>query len=189
MIKLDTESKSYTELTAWAEDVVKFAKINIGDKNRKRKDPKTGKIKRRKIDASGNLRRSIKYKLSTNKNSINFGVSGASYADVVESGRRKGKFIPLDPLVKWIRKKPVRLRSEDNKFIKMTDSNVRQFARNISKKAQKYGTSPTHFLRDAVEMAESKHRELFREAVEEDVRTQVTILVKNLERLGIKRQL
>ena len=188
MIKLDTSSKSYVALTNWAEDIVKFARINLGDKSRKRKNNRTGKYKARKIDSSGALRKSLDFKLNTNKNSISFQLSGLDYADVVDGGRKKGKGIPLKPLEKWIRKKPIKLRNKDNKFIKMTDKAVERFAGFVSFNAKKYGISPSHFLRDAIVTADNKHEQLFIDEITKDVAYNYELILKDLQKSSIKKR-
>jgi hypothetical protein len=172
-------------LNAWGADIVKFAKINIGDKNRKRKSTLTGKTRKGKIDSSGKLRKSIDYELKVNPNSFGFTIVGEDYADVVDGGRRKGKGIPIAPLLKWVAQKPIRLR-KDNKFIKMTDANKKAFAGFVSWKAKKYGIAPTHFLRDAVRDAGKKHEgELF-DAYFKDVEQSIDFIINQLQANRIK---
>jgi hypothetical protein len=154
--------------------------ININDRNRRKKSTLTGRYKKGKIDSSGALRNSIEYKLKVNENSFGFEVSGLDYADVVDGGRRKGKGIPLVPLLKWIKQKPIRLR-ENGQFIKMTPAKIRNFAGFVSWKAKKFGIAPTNFLLDAVTDAGNKHKEALTDALFKDVEQSATFIIKQLQ--------
>lgn len=174
--KLETEEA----LNAWGVDIVKFARINLGDRNRPKKSTLTGKVRKGKINFSGDLSESLDYNLKVSKNSFGFQISGLDYADVVDGGRRKGKGIPLAPLIHWVEKKPIRLR-KDNKFIKMTDENRKAFAGFVSWKAKKYGIAPTNFLRDAVEDASKKHEADLTEALFKDIEQATTSIIRQLQ--------
>lgn len=189
MIKLDANTQSYTALTEWAEDTIKFARINLGDRNRKKQNARTGKFRKGKINASGDLSKSLGYKLNTNKNSIKFGITGLPYADVVDGGRKKGKGIPLAPLKKWVKKKPIRLRNKDGAFVKMTEARINNFVGAVSFNAKKYGIKPTNFLKEALEDSTNKHEALFTTALSGDFEQQIEQIIADFqERSKAKRE-
>lgn len=167
-------------LNAWGADIVKFAKINIGDKNRRKKSTLTGRYRKGKIDSTGTLRNSLEHILKVSDNSFGFEITGADYADVVDGGRKKGKGIPITPLLKWVKAKPIRLR-KDGQFIKMTPQKKRDFARFVSWKAKKYGINPTNFLKDAVEDASNKHKDNLLDSLFKDTEQAVRFVVKQLQ--------
>lgn len=70
----------------------------------------------------------------------------ASYAESVEFGRNPGSMPPVDPLVKWVRRKlGVRNLQE-----------AQSIAWAISKSIKKRGIAPVRFLRNAIEATEAE---------------------------------
>lgn len=148
-------------------DIEKFARINIGRKRKRR--GRRGSYNS-PIDSTGRLRKGFKI-----KDSITSGLSAQlelvldnkvkDYFFVVNDGRRKGaKQPPMEAILEWIRKKPIRMRGSDGKFIRMTDTKQRQLAYLIGRSMAKHGTKPTHFFDEAVEQAFEKHESKIIEA-------------------------
>ena len=119
-------NKENTEevLNAWGADIVKFAKINIGDRSRTRKSKTTGKIRKGKIDSSGNLRNSLDHNFKVNKNSFSMAVTGADYALDVDTGAKRKTTV--SEVKAWMKRKPVRLTSKKG-FVKMTPARINNF--------------------------------------------------------------
>ncbi len=170
-------------LNAWGADIVKFAKINIGDKNRKRKSKMTGKTRRGRIDSSGNLRKSLGHKLVVNKNSFGFQVLGADYAIDIDQGNKRKT--TEQQLKSWFKNKPIRLR-QDNKFIKMTDAKKLSFRKFVAWKVSNIGSDKTLFLTDAIRDASKKHEGEIAPAYFKDVEQSIDFIINQLQANRIK---
>lgn len=106
-------------------------------------------------EASGSLRKSLEFKMG--KDTISFG-SPLPYAAFVHFGvngtdKKHGsqysygsKQPPIDPILKWLKVKPVRLRDEDGKFIKQTDSKMRGRAFVIARALRRNGMAGIKFF-------------------------------------------
>lgn len=149
-------NKENTEelLDSWGADIVKFAKININDRNRKRKSKITGKMRKGKIDSTGNLRNSLDYDVEVFKNSFGFVVNGADYADDIDKGTRRKTSV--NAVKSWMKAKPVRLTSSKG-FIKMTPARIENFAKFVAWKVSTIGSDRTNFLTDAIKDASNKY--------------------------------
>lgn len=159
-------------LQDFADNVVRLTKINLGKTYTARRA--NGKSYRKRIDSSGNLRRSVDANVRLRDDDGRF-VKGfvvfemLEYGIWVDKGRKKGKGIPLAPLEKWIKQKPLRIRDkETGSFIKSTPSKVRGLAYVISMNAKKHGIKPTNFFKDAYESQEEKFYNQLQEAVAEN---------------------
>ena len=129
-------------LNEFGREVVKLAKINIGA-------TRTVNGKRRRIDSSGKLRKSINYSLKTHKNSFSFFIEMEDYGEWVDKGRKPGKGIPKDALFKWIKTKPIRVRDlKTNSFVKQTESRIKSLAFLINRKIKEEGIAATNFLKE-----------------------------------------
>jgi len=131
-------------LDEFGERVTKLAKINVGA-------TRTVNGKRRKIDNSGKLRNSIKYNASVSKSgkSFQFDISMEDYGENVDRGRKPGKGIPVNELLKWIKSKPIRLRdTKTNSFVKQTESRINSLAFLINRKIKEKGIAAANFLSD-----------------------------------------
>jgi hypothetical protein len=83
--------------------------------------------------------------------SFSLGVTGNSYGEKVDEGTKQ---VPdVDELVDWIKSKPVRLRDARGKFITRSDAAIRTIAGLIRRKIRTYGSEPTNFIGDAIEIA------------------------------------
>lgn len=77
--------------------------------------------------------------------------STESYAKWVHDGRPPGKKPPIDPILKWMAKKPLRIRDKKTgMFVTMTDKRKRSTAFAIATNIGKYGTRATKFMERAV---------------------------------------
>jgi len=131
-------------LDEFGERVTKLARINVGA-------TRTVNGKRRKIDNSGKLRNSIKYNVNVSKSgkSFAFDISMEDYGENVDKGRKPGKGIPVNELLKWIKSKPIRVRDlKTNSFVKQTESRINSLAFLINRKIKEKGIAATNFLSD-----------------------------------------
>lgn len=142
--------------------LIKLLKIEIG-RNRQRSYAPTkafpnGRTINKPIDSTGSLANSLKAqmtKVRLNKSisggSFSLGVTGNSYGEKVDEGTKQ---VPdVDELVDWIKSKPVRLRDARGKFITRSDAAIRTIAGLIRRKIRTYGSQPTNFIGDAIEIA------------------------------------
>ena len=140
----------------FAQNVVEEAQRNIGTSARKfgirakwpggrlssfRKRPFRGRI-----EASGNLRNSLKYAI----NDYTVVFTMAHYGQWVDQGRKPGKGMPVKELQKWIRIKPIKPRDlKTNKWIKATPAAINTLSYLINRKIKTFGIAPTYFFSDA----------------------------------------
>lgn len=165
-------------LNAWGADIVKFAKININDRNRTRKSKITGKVRKGKIDSSGSLRNSLDTDIVVNKNSFGFKVVGEDYANDIDLGTKRNTSI--NQVKKWMKQKPVRLTGSKG-FIKMTPARIENFAKFVSWKVSNIGSDATYFLTDAIKMASKKYEKELFDSLFKDVEQATTFILKGLE--------
>jgi hypothetical protein len=98
------------------------------------------------------------------------GVRGADSSPIgtSKSPYRYGvKAPPIEPILGWMRAKPLRLRNPvTGEFIKATDSNKRGAAFAISQNIRKHGVEATHFFREAIEERVEGLEDVFLEDIE-----------------------
>ena len=93
---------------------------------------------------TGNLYNSIKVKFDIASDTIV--VSMLDYWQNVNDGRKPGKYVPIKPLMEWIRHKGFNKNKKTGKFEKF---NIKGMAFAVSKNIQKFGIAPTNFYDDA----------------------------------------
>lgn len=146
------KGKADNILESFGQDVVRLSQINVG--SYRRATNSRGKSYRKRIDSSGALRNSIGYSLDMRGEDGRFiagrvSFSMLDYGKYVDAGRKKGKGIPIKPLVAWIKKKPLKIRDlETGSFVKATESRINSLAFLISRKAKEKGIKPTNFFSD-----------------------------------------
>tara|TARA_R100001377_G_C3151383_1_gene96411 strand:+ start:283 stop:759 length:477 start_codon:yes stop_codon:yes gene_type:complete len=130
------------ELDNFGKRVIKLAKINLGASR-----------KGRVIDSSGTLRKSLSYDLKVFKTgNFRFSIDMEDYGENVDQGRRKGSQPPTAPILKWIKKKPIRLRDlKTGSFVKQTESKLKGLAFAIARKIKREGIKETLFLTEPFE--------------------------------------
>lgn len=160
-------------LADFADNVVRLAKINIGKTYTATNS--RGKRYKKRIDSSGRLRNSIKGEVKQrNDEDGRFQKAFVvfkmlEYGLNVDKGRKRGKGIPMQPLIDWINKKPLRVRDlETGKLQKKTEWRVKSLAYLISRNAKRYGIKPTNFFTDAYESQISKFYNQMQEAIADD---------------------
>lgn len=140
-------------IDAFGDQVVNRAKKNLNT---------TGfRDKGRKISPSGStLYDSISQEIKETKEGFiqEFG-SSTDYAPFVEEGRKKGKFVPIKPLMEYIKKKKIRLRrvrtnangQTINEFVPMTEKNIKSAAFGMSINIKRKGIKPSNFFGEALD--------------------------------------
>ena len=162
-------------LTSFGDDVTRLAKINIGA-------TRTVNGKRRRIDNTGTLRKSLDYGYKVSKNSFSFFIEMEEYGEWVDKGRKAGKGVPPKEIFKWIKQKPIRVRDlKTNSFVKQTESRIKSLAFLINRKIKNEGIAATNFLSEPFE---KKFKEL-PEELQESFALEVTKFFENsLEKLN-----
>ena len=118
----------------------------------------SGRKRTTAINSSGSLRDSISFELkgSTDKK-YSFRVKGNSYAEIVDRGRKSGENVPSKAdLVSWIERKKIRLRDRSGRFVDMTPKRIDLAARYMVTSIRKFGSPPTNFLQDAMDVASKR---------------------------------
>jgi len=157
---------------------IKLAKINVGAY-------RTVNGKRRRIDNSGTLRKSLQYdtRVSKTGKSFEFSISMEDYGENVDHGRKPGKGIPLAPLFKWIKTKPIRARDlKTNSFVKQTESRVKSLAFLINRKIKEDGIAATNFLSNPFNKEFKELPQDFIEAFGLDIEKFYDFTLKGLEK-------
>ena len=159
-------------LQDFADNDVRLAKINVGATRTAKRS--NGKVYQKRIDSSGNLRNSISsdVELRTEDGRFSRGFitfKMLEYGLTVDQGRKKGKGIPLAPLIQWINKKPLKIRDlKTGSFLKKTPARVKGLAFVISRNAKKNRIKPTNFFTEAYESQEEKFYQQMQEAIAQD---------------------
>ena len=92
----------------------------------------------------GNLYNSINVSFNPSTNQIL--VKMLDYWQNVNDGRKPGKYVPIKPLMDWIRTKGLNKNTQTGKFQKFR---IKGTAFAISKTIQRFGIRPTNFYDDA----------------------------------------
>lgn len=102
--------------------------------------------KRNMTKKTGNLYNSINVSFDPDVNRMK--VNMLDYWRYVNDGRQPGKYVPLKPLMDWIRTKGMN-RDPKGRFKKF---NIKGTAFAISKSIQKFGIQPTNFYDDSFDI-------------------------------------
>lgn len=105
---------------------------------------------RKKNTKEKNLYKSLRSNVRVLPRSIEISFEGKDYAGVVDKGRRKGYYVPVDAIRKWLDTKPVRLRNKQGGFVKSTASAKDKAAKSIAWKIYREGIKGSNFFSDAV---------------------------------------
>jgi hypothetical protein len=97
--------------------------------------------------ASSNLAKSVQVRTVKGKDITVLQVLMADYAQYVQAGRRPGKgFVPIKPLIQWIKDRNLKGRNKKGRFI-----TNESFAFAIATNIKKFGIRPAPFLDVAME--------------------------------------
>jgi hypothetical protein len=131
-----------------------------------------------KVNASGNLSRSLTYNVVKKKGLYEikfYGKGTQQYADVIEQGRRpNSKQPPVEPILKWMKMKPIKLRSTSGKFVKTkSEDELRQVAKLIARKIGKYGIEPVYYFKEAIDAELEVNWKKYNEEIIKYVQTKI----------------
>lgn len=159
MINKFKNTKSY--LDNFSQEIVKLLKIEIGRSRRRKSNNPKGRSTSTPIDASGNLRESIKLQSTEDTNKISYDIESLDYGENVDQGRRASATPPpINDIFQWIKNKPVRLRDLKGRVQSFTGKKGgdkrRSLAFAISKSIGLYGIRPTNFISEALEASMGK---------------------------------
>lgn len=97
--------------------------------------------------ASGTLARSVQVaEVKKNNGEESFLIMMEDYGRYVQQGRKKGKYVPIKPLLQWIKDRNLKGRDKKGKYI--TD---KSFAFGISRNIMKYGIRSADFVYLSIE--------------------------------------
>jgi hypothetical protein len=113
---------------------------------------------------TGFLYNSIKVEFNPTLNEVV--VSMADYWKFVNDGRKPGKYVPIKPLMAWIRAKGFNKNKKTGKFEKF---NIKGMAFGVSKNIFKFGIAPTFFYDNAFNIFEKEFENEAYEAAGIDV--------------------
>jgi hypothetical protein len=113
---------------------------------------------------TGALYNSIKVEYDSSSDEIV--VEMQDYWEYVNDGRKPGKYVPIKPLMAWIRTKGFNKSKTTGRFQKF---NIKGMAFAVSKNIKKYGIAPTNFYDDAFNIFEKKFEEEMVQALEIDI--------------------
>ncbi len=68
---------------------------------------KTSLLNKKKV-ATGNLLGSVEYNVVKDANNVSLQISAADYLKWIEQGRKKGKYPPIDKILKWVQAKGIK---------------------------------------------------------------------------------
>ena len=147
-------------------------------------------------EASGKLRNSLTYKVRGD--SIQFSSSQPSAKFIywgvngTERNHRspfsyKDKAPPIDPIMQWMKVKPLRLRDEESgKFIKQTESRLRSAAYVIAQAIKRKGIASLKYYEIAYESTLAKWSKILADAIAKDLLEDLDDELKTDENIDIK---
>ena len=115
--------------------------------------------------ASGNLIRSIDYRLIEATDEFLLTISADSYLAIIDQGRRKGaKQPPTSAIIPWMKKRGIKGRDKKGRFI--TDKST---AFLIARSIKRNGIKPTNVIRKTIDEIYSKKMNLLEKAAIKDI--------------------
>jgi hypothetical protein len=143
-----------------------------------RLDSYVKKRARRAVQNTGELGRSLSFKMSSRDNRPNLTFEGADYADYVDKGRFPylnpskgiGKGIPPTVLDGWIRSRRIQPRElSTGRILPTTEANIKTMGFLMNRKIKHFGIEPTGFFTDSLKRAQDEHEGDLVNAFEQDV--------------------
>jgi hypothetical protein len=141
-------AKTFLAFNQLGKNVVFKSKKNLAKKRRRKMG--SGRFVTSKIDNTGRLSSSIKFKSSGEDSYFEMN----EYGLYVDEGRKPGKYAPVKPIQSWVKSKPVLPRDERGRFMKRTPSAMKSLAFLINRGIFKYGIEPTNFFSDPLKEEE-----------------------------------
>ena len=169
-------------LDRFADDVNNAAKRELGSR-------RIGKNRNYGV-ASRSLQKSLTYSISDGRVSFGSPNPSAPFIHWGVNGTRKKrgapysyttKQPPVDAVLKWMKVKPVRLRSESGQFIKQTPSRLRSAAFLIARSIKEKGIEGLRYYVVALETIVPKYVEEMGSAVVSDILKSLTFEAGNIK--------
>ena len=157
-------------LGRFAEDVNNAAKRELGSR-------KIGKNRSYGV-ASRSLQKSLTYSLKGGRVSFGSPLPYAAFIHWGVNGTRKNrnapysfrsKQPPMEPILQWMKAKPVRLRDASGKFVKQTESRLRSAAFLIARSIKRNGIVGLRYYTVALESIVPQYREELGQALAQDL--------------------
>jgi hypothetical protein len=157
-------------LGRFAEDVNNAAKRELGSR-------KIGKNRSYGV-ASRSLQKSLTYSLKGGRVSFGSPLPYAAFIHWGINGTRKNrnapysfrsKQPPMEPILQWMKAKPVRLRDASGKFVKQTESRLRSAAFLIARSIKRKGIEELRYYTVALESIVPQYREELGQALAQDL--------------------
>lgn len=157
-------------LGRFAEDVNNAAKRELGSR-------KIGKNRSYGV-ASRSLQKSLTYSLKGGRVSFGSPLPYAAFIHWGVNGTRKNrnapysfrsKQPPMEPILQWMKAKPVRLRDASGKFVKQTESRLRSAAFLIARSIKRKGIEGLRYYTVALESIVPQYREELGQALAQDL--------------------
>ena len=157
-------------LKDFAEEVNLAAKRELGSR-------KIGKNRSYGV-ASRSLQKSLEYKISGGRVSFGSPLPYAAFIHWGVNGTRKNrnapysfrsKQPPMEPILQWMKAKPVRLRDASGKFVKQTESRLRSAAFLIARSIKRKGIEGLRYYTVALESIVPQYREELGQALAQDL--------------------
>lgn len=92
----------------------------------------------------------------------------------------RNKQPPLEPIMEWMRVKPVRLRDADGRFVEQTESRMRSAAFLIARSIKRKGIQGVKYWTEAFEAMYPRYAQKLAEAKAEDVALELSAKVGNI---------
>lgn len=129
-------------------------------------------MKQQKVDASGATSASLSHNVEVDGDLLVMGLSGRQKGkhqiiSIIDRGRRNGKYVPIDPIERWINDKGIKIRDSRGRYAKRTPQNIRRAAFGISAGIMKRGipSNPLYDNRNILDRAFSSRRKEFEEKI------------------------
>ena len=157
-------------LKRFAEEVNLAAKRTLGSR-------KIGKNRSYGV-ASRSLQKSLTYSIQDGQVSFGSPLPYAAFIHWGVNGTRKSRQAPFsygskqpppDPIMDWLKAKPVRMRDKDGKFVKQTQSRLRSAAYMIGRAIKRNGIPGLRYYTVALETMVPKFRDDLGEALADDL--------------------
>lgn len=168
-------------LKEFAEEVNLAAKRTLGSR-------RIGKNRSYGV-ASRSLQKSLEYKIGDGK--VQFG-SPLPYAAFIHWGvngtrKRRGapfsfgsKQPPSQPIIDWMKAKPVRLRDSSGKFVKQTESRLKSAAFLIARSIKRNGIAGLKYYSVALESVVPQYQDKLGEALAKDLLSSLSFKTGNI---------
>jgi hypothetical protein len=92
----------------------------------------------------------------------------------------RSKQPPLEPIMQWMRVKPVRLRDKDGRFVEQTESRMRSAAFLIARSIKKKGIKGVKYWTEAFEAMYPRYAQKLAEAKADDIVLELSAKVGNI---------